>query len=103
MKYMITGQRNLVPDPTPEQWVALIQASKQHHLALLEDGTLDCAYGFIEGTGGFVIANADSHEEAQRLLVQYPMLPFYDWEVNPLCDLISAYDNFSDFFSRQIG
>jgi hypothetical protein len=51
----------------------------------LEDGTLDCAYGFIGG-GGVGVANADSIEEMHALLVQSPGFPIGDNEVRPLGD-----------------
>jgi hypothetical protein len=48
----------------------------------LEDGTLDCAYGFIGG-GGVGIANADSIEGVHALLVQSPGFAIGDNEVRP--------------------
>ena len=52
----------------------------------LEDGTLDCAYGFIGG-GGVGVANAASIEEMHALLVQSPGFPIGDNEVRPLGDV----------------
>jgi muconolactone delta-isomerase len=99
----MTGRRNMVPDPDPATLIALMQAAKEHQMGLLEDGTLDCVYGFLEGNGGFAIANADSHEDAQTILLQYPLFMNYDWEVKPVCDLIPQYDRFIDLWKSQIG
>ncbi len=103
MKYLMTGYRNLVPDPGPEALIGLMQAAKAQQMGFLEDGTIDCVYGFVEGNGGFAIVNANSHEDAQAILLQYPLLMLYDWDVKPICDLIPQYDRFIELWQQQLG
>ena len=56
-----------------------------------ENGTLDCAYGFIGG-GGVGIANADSAEELHALIVGSPGFAIGDYEVRPLGDVSATIE-----------
>jgi hypothetical protein len=58
---------------------------------------------FADGSGGFVISNADSHEEALDGLLAFPMYVFLDWEVHPLVDMGHAYDKLSELFQKMSG
>jgi hypothetical protein len=101
MKYLNTGTRNLNPAPPPAEWAALLEAAKEWMNAGFADGRTDCHYVFIEGGGGFTISNAGSHEEAMAALVSYPLYPFFDWEVKPLCDWSDSYDLFIQLWKQQ--
>ena len=102
MKYLVIGKRNLVP-MEPQMAVGLYQAAKQYSNARLADGTLDCQYTFADLSGGCGITNADSHEEAHDRLVDYPLFPFFDWEVTPLCDWSHNHDKVIEFFQKLGG
>ena len=101
MKYLSSGRPGAVPIP-PEQAVGIYQAAKEWMNARLAEGTVDCHYVFPD-RGGFVIGNADSHEEILDRLMEYPLYPFLDWEVRPLCDWSHAYDKAIEFFQKLAG
>ena len=78
MKYMVIARPGPMP-PSPEQFdMALDWLQGQ-----LDDGTLECLYGFLEG-GGIAIANADSHTQALEQMAEYPLYGLVTWEVKPL-------------------
>ena len=71
MKYFVLAKRNTVPLPI-----------------------------FSELGGGFAITNADSHEEVTDSLLEYPLYPFFNWEVKPLSDWSHSYDKLAELFQR---
>ena len=103
MKVMTTGIRNSNPAPPPGEWADLLEAAKEWMNGKLADGTNDLHYVFPEGTGGFTIGNAESPEEAMVNLVSYPLYPFFDWEIKPLCEWSSSYDVFIAGSRAQAG
>jgi hypothetical protein len=78
MKYMCTARPGPLP-PSPEQFDAALEWLQGE----LDNGTLDCLYGFLEG-GGIAIANADSHTQALQQMTEYPLYGLVTWEVTPL-------------------
>jgi muconolactone delta-isomerase len=102
MKYMAIGKRNQVP-MEPRTAVGVLQASQEGLKAGLADGTLDVAYMHTDGSTGFSIVNADSHEEAMDGLLAHPAFVFMDWEVIPLVDLSHAYGKLAELFQRMSG
>ncbi|MBS1679159.1 MAG: hypothetical protein JST08_17420 [Actinobacteria bacterium] len=78
MKYMVIARPGPLP-PSPAQFDAAFEWLR----AQLDDGTLDCLYGFLEG-GGLAIANADSHAQALDQMADYPLYGMVTWEVKPL-------------------
>jgi hypothetical protein len=101
MKYLVIAQPGTTPIP-PEQGAALYRAAKEFMNAQLADGRVDCHYVFPEA-GGFVIANADSHEEIWERLVAYPLYPFLVWEVKALCDWGHVYDRTIENYQQLAG
>ncbi|MGB3904279.1 MAG: hypothetical protein WBB22_05105 [Anaerolineae bacterium] len=102
MKHLVTGTRNLVP-MEPATAIAVYQAAKQWSNARLADGTLECQYNFADLSGGCGIINADSHEAVLENLLDYPLFPFFDWDVNPLSDWSHAHDKLIEFFQKLAG
>lgn len=102
MKFLVMGKRNQVP-MEPKMAVGLVQAAKESMKAGLADGTLDVSYMHVDGSAGFTIANADSHEEAMDGLLDFPMFVFMDWEVIPLVDWSHAYDKLIELFQKMSG
>jgi hypothetical protein len=78
MKYMVIARPGPMP-PSPEQFDAAFDWLQGQ----LDDGTLDCLYGFLEG-GGVTIANADSHTQALEQMADYPLYGLVTWEVTPV-------------------
>jgi hypothetical protein len=78
MKYLVIARPGPMP-PSPEQFDTALEWLQSQ----LDDGTLDCLYGFLEG-GGVAIANADSHAQALEQIAAYPLYGMVTWEVKPL-------------------
>ena len=68
----------------------------------LRDGTVDCAYGFIDGRRGIAIVNADSNEEAMKLVMEYPAWPILEIEIHPLCDVEQFLDANIEVVNRTV-
>ena len=64
--------------------------------AKLDDGSFEVVYAYPEG-GGCSIGNNDSHEQLMEQLMDYPLSPFVDFEVQPLVELDPAFDRFIPF------
>jgi hypothetical protein len=99
MKYMVIGTRNLAP-MDPKMGIGLFQAAKQWINAQLADGTMDLHYVHIDTGAGFAISNADSHEELYTKILEYPLYPFFDWEVIGLVDWSHSYDKNIELFQK---
>lgn len=102
MKFFVRSQRNQVPMPS-ERAVGLYQAAKEWVNARVADGTLDSAYSFSDLSGGMSVGTADSHEELLDLLVDYPLWPFFSWEMKPLCDFSHSMDKLTEFAEKLGG
>ena len=98
MKYLIVAKPGTTQIPV-EQGAELLQMGLSWIKANLDDGTLDCAYNLIGG-GGLGIGNADSHEQILADLLEYPLYPFFSWEVTPLLDLDSSLAGYIEFYKR---
>lgn len=98
MKHLTTAKPGPTPIP-PELGVSLLQASKAWIDAKIADGTIDVTYLFFGG-GGLSIGNADSHEEILADLLEYPLYPFFVWEVVPLLDYEESLDKYITFNER---
>jgi muconolactone delta-isomerase len=86
MKFLvIVTPRQVAPMP-PGAIAEVLSAQRDWLNAKLDDGTVDCAYGFVGG-GGMGIVNADSVEEVHALIVGSPGFPIGDNEIRPLGDL----------------
>jgi hypothetical protein len=86
MKYFISATPGSMP-PTPEQFDAAIDWLERK----LGDGTLECAFGFLEG-GGFGVGNANSHREVLDLMASYPLFGLVTWDVRPVLDFKEGID-----------
>lgn len=98
MKYLIVAK----PGPTPipvEQGAELLQMGLSYIKGKLADGTLDASYNVIGG-GGLAIGNADTPEQILANLLDYPLYPFFSWEVTPLLDLESSLEKYMEFYKR---
>ena len=85
---------------TPEQGVAIYEASRQWMEANLATGVVECHYVFPQG-GGFAIVNADSHEELGDHLLSFPMYGILGWEIRPLCDWNAMYGKWIEMFQNM--
>ena len=76
----------------PADVIRVLEGNKVYLNEKLADGTFDCTYGFIDGSSGMAIINADSHEQAMNVLMAYPAWPFLNFEIHPLCDFEQFLD-----------
>ena len=98
MKYLITaipGQQ-MVP---PKMGAALMNAAKIWLEAKVADGSFDLVYLFFGG-GGFAIGNSDSHEQMLSDMLEYPLYPFFTWDVKPLLELSASMDNYTGYYEK---
>ena len=102
MKYLITAKRNTVEVPSTEEWLAILQTSKEYITAQFEDGAFECFYIYLPAVGGVIVASADSHEHVQEILLASPSYRFYDWEVKPVLEWLPTYDRFIDYTQQQL-
>lgn len=98
MKYLIVAKPGTTQIPI-EQGAVLLQAGLSWIKGKLADGTLDSTYNVIGG-GGIAISNADSAEQILANLLEYPLYPFFTWEVTPLLDLDSTLDKYIEYYKR---
>ena len=98
MKYLTTARPGALPIP-PEKGAVLLKAGGDWIKARLSDGSFDCVYNFFGG-GGFVIGNADSHEDVLSGLLEYPLYPFFVWEVTPLLDFEESLSAYIEFYQK---
>jgi muconolactone delta-isomerase len=100
MKFLVmTTRRQNVPIP-PEAIARLLRAQQEWFEEHLADGTIDCAYGYPQGGGGVGIANADTTEELNELISEWPLFPIADVEVRPLTDVAVTLKNGAEAAER---
>ena len=97
MKFLLTATPRPVPPPP-----ALIDEAKRWVLAQVQSGVADCCYGYVTG-GGVAIVNADSHEDAMKHLLEYPLYGFAEFTIQPLCDAAQSYDLLAASVRRATG
>jgi hypothetical protein len=98
MKYLIVAKPGTTQIPI-EQGAVLLQAGLAWIKSKLADGSLDSTYNIIGG-GGIAIGNADSAEQLLADLLEYPLYPFFTWQVTPLLDLDSSIDKYTEYYKR---
>ncbi len=101
MKYLVTGLPGSNPIPL-EQGAGLLGAGMAWIKAKLADGSIDCHYSLLGG-GGIAIVNAASHDQVLTEILAYPLYPFFTWEITPLLDFESAYQEYIRFYERLAG
>ena len=85
MKFLV-NTRTKSPIP-PEMIPALIDAMTAWTNRLTESGKLEAVWGYAGLAGGGGIANVDSLEELDAVMVEFPFGPFSEIEILPLVDL----------------
>jgi muconolactone delta-isomerase len=84
MKHLVTiRRRDGVPIP-PEAVAGILAAQREWLEEKVEEGVLDCAYVFAQGSGGMGIINADSAEELSDTLASAPAFVLAAIEIQPL-------------------
>ena len=99
MKYLVMAEpgERVVP---PDMAHTLLDAAADWIRDRLEDEHVECVFFFPTG-GGFAVANAESHEELQKLLVSYPLYPFMKWDLKMLIDWQRGFEINKEFYSKM--
>ncbi len=85
MKFLVTSTtKNPIP---PEMVPALVDAMAAWASKYTESGKLEAVWSFAGLAGGGGIANVDSLEELDAILVEFPFGPFSEIEILPIVDL----------------
>jgi len=84
MKYIASGKQTVYPEDYKTK-VDFLRRSEQWLKEKTAEGIVECAYSYPTG-GGFIIFNADSHEEMARQLVDFPLFPLCEFNVQPILD-----------------
>jgi hypothetical protein len=90
MKFLLIGNQ-VNQTASHEDQILYLESTKKWVDAKMNDGSLESAYSFPAG-GGLFIANADSHEDLMKLLVDFPLRPWSDFEVHALSDFNQSTD-----------
>lgn len=98
MKYLIVAKPGMTPIPI-EQGAELLQMALDYIKGKIADGSLDFTYNVIGG-GGIGIGNAETPEQILSDLLDYPLYPFFTWEVTPLLDMESSLEKYMEFYKR---
>lgn len=64
----------------------MYEAAELWTKARLAERSMERDYALDGAQGGFCIANADSQQEIWDSLLDYPLYPFFDSDVKPICD-----------------
>jgi muconolactone delta-isomerase len=102
MKYLVTANRNNVETSSTTEWLTLLQATREYFLTHSKGGAIEGLYVFLDARGGIAIFNAESHDQAQDLIISHPQFPYYDWEIEPVLDGLQAYDKFIGLYAKQV-
>jgi hypothetical protein len=85
MKFLVLITRRPNPAIPPQAAAAALSATREWLGQRRGDGTFECAYGFVTG-GGCAIAEVESHEALNKLLLDAPASMISDYEVEALGD-----------------
>lgn len=94
MKYLVTAKPGPMPPP-----VELLRQAQEWLQAKLDDGSFEAVYGYPQG-GGCSIGENDSVEQLMEQLLDYPLAPFVEFDVQPLVELEAAFERVIPFVEK---
>lgn len=95
MKFLVTVKPGPMPAP-----IELVRQAREWIQAKLDDGTFEAVYAF-PGGGGCSIGENDSHEQLMEQLLDYPLSPFVEYDVQALVDLNEAFDRLIPYIEKM--
>lgn len=98
MKYLIVAKPGTIPIPI-DTGANMLQGGAAWIKGKLADGSLDCVYN-VFGGGGIAIGNAETTERMLADLLEYPLYPFFTWEVTPLMEFESSLNEYIKYYQR---
>ena len=90
MKYLASGKQTIYPDDY-ETKVDFLRKSQEWLTARMAEGIVECAYSYTAG-GGFIIFNVASHEELVAQLIDFPLFPLSEFNVEPIIEFNTNSD-----------
>ncbi len=94
MKFLVTATPGPMPPP-----LDVVRAARDWLDAKLADGTFECVYAFPQG-GGCSIGENDSLEQLMEQLLDYPLSPFVEFDVQPLLEMDAAFDRLIPYIEK---
>ena len=90
MRFLITGKNNF-PIP-PEMGSALVDATIAWAKKYTSNGKFEQTWGLAGIAGGGAIANVDSSDELDAIMVEFPFGPFTNTEIYALTDMVGSLE-----------
>jgi hypothetical protein len=94
MKYLVTAKPGPMPPP-----IELVRQAQEWLQARVDDDTFEAIYAYPQG-GGCSIGENESVEQLMEQLLDYPLSPFVEFDVQPLVELDAAFDRFIPFVEK---
>lgn len=94
MKCLVTAKPGPMPPP-----IEVLRGAQEWLQAKLDDGSFEVVYGYPQG-GGCSIGENESVEELMEQLLDYPLAPFVEFDVQPPAGLNAAFDRFIPFVEK---
>jgi muconolactone delta-isomerase len=101
MKFLVIRKPRVSSGMIPSSKV--IREQKQAVAAAIKRGTIDCIYGVPGGGGNVGIANADSLEQLNEVLMGTPLFLYSEFEVRPLTDYDKYMENLAAELEKREG
>lgn len=98
MKYMASGKQIVYPEDYDTK-VMFLKNSQDWLKKKMAEGIVESAYSYSAG-GGFIIFNVHSHAELVRQLIDFPMYPLSEFNVQPLVTFHENADLIIDEFKK---
>ena len=95
MKYLVIAKPGPMPPPTEA-----VRAGQEWLQAKLDDGSFECVYAYPQG-GGCSIGENESAEQLMEELMEYPLSPFVEYDVQPLVEMNAAFERFIPFVEKM--
>lgn len=68
---------------------------------MMDKGKIETAYALAGEMASVMIFNADSHEELDDMLQDYPLSNYSVFEIYPLSDALHSYEKAAQAFTRR--
>jgi hypothetical protein len=88
MKYLVVSRRS-TPAAEHQSQIRFLETANNWVNNRMKDGTVEAAYSFATG-GGFFIINAESNEELMQILVDFPLRPLAELDIDPITEFTKA-------------
>ena len=95
MKYLVTVKPGPMPPP-----LEVVNSAREWLEEKRADGSFEAVYAYPQG-GGCSIGEYDSNEALMEQLMEYPLSPFVEFDVQPLVAMDAAFPRFVAFIEKM--